>query len=139
MARKVSTNVEAGHGALAKPRKSKPPVAPTGLDELYRVRDAKKSLHMRSARTDKAYNGHLNRGHSFLAALVSGSAENRGMTLGDHEIDLEKLSKAFSNPPNEYSALALELFLVQKCLTEDLGKDTASGIHAAFIRHWDHM
>ena len=32
------------------------------------------------------------------------------------------LAKAFDNPPNKYSVMVLELYLVQKCLTENISK-----------------
>jgi hypothetical protein len=35
--------------------------------------------------------------------------------------------------------MALELFLVQKCFTENLGKSTGDGIYGAFADYWDNM
>ena len=50
------------------------------------------------------------------------------------------LEKAFNDGvPNKYSALALEMFLVQKCFNEGCGKDTADSIHGAFAALWDNM
>ncbi|KAJ7822738.1 hypothetical protein B0H14DRAFT_3470511 [Mycena olivaceomarginata] len=40
-------------------------------------------------------------------------------------IDTEELAKAFDNPPNKLSAIALELVTTQKCLVEGLGRNTA--------------
>ena len=57
----------------------------------------------------------------------------------DNDIDIDKMEKAFDNPPNKYSVMVLELYLVQKCLTEKKGKSTASGIHGAFTDYWDNM
>jgi hypothetical protein len=56
----------------------------------------------------------------------------------DH-IDTDLLAKAFSKPPNKYSATALEMFITQKCLVEKLKKSTAEGIHGAFAKYWDTM
>ena len=54
----------------------------------------------------------------FSKAVVKERWENReGMTcsLG---IPTDELEKAFEKPPNRYSAMALEMFLVQKCFTD---------------------
>jgi hypothetical protein len=57
----------------------------------------------------------------------------------DIDIDIDMMEKAFDNPPNKYSVMMLELYLVQKCLTEKKGKSTADGIHGAFADYWDNM
>ncbi|KAJ7508230.1 hypothetical protein B0H11DRAFT_2169261 [Mycena galericulata] len=47
------------------------------------------------------------------------------------------LEKAFDKPHNKYSAIALELFITQKCIVENLGHSTGENIHAAFAKYWD--
>lgn len=54
-------------------------------------------------------------------------------------IDTELLTKAFHNPPNQYSAMVLKLFITQKCFNEGLGLGTYDGIHAVFAKFWDEM
>jgi hypothetical protein len=52
-------------------------------------------------------------------------------------MDIDVLEKAFDNPPNKCSVMALELFLVQKCLKENRGSSTVTGIQGGFADHWD--
>ena len=42
-------------------------------------------------------------------------------------------------PPNKYSALALEMFIIQKCFNEGCGEGTADSISSAFAALWDNM
>lgn len=90
-------------------------------------------------KTDENYNGHLNRGMRFLAEVV-GARRKAGIVVCDEGINTEELAKAFNGPaPNEYSAIALERFLTQKCFIEKRSESMAWGIHGAFCRHWDNM
>jgi hypothetical protein len=57
----------------------------------------------------------------------------------DDDINVNLLEKAFDNPLNKCSMMALELYLVQKCLTEDRGKSTAAAIQGRFTDYWDNM
>lgn len=57
----------------------------------------------------------------------------------DDDVDMDMMEKAFDNPPNKYSVIVLELYLVQKCLTENRGKSTAAGIQGAFTDYWDNI
>jgi hypothetical protein len=90
--------------------------------------------------TDSAYNGHRSRGRGFLKNLVAKREKDEADGLIDDGICTAILAKAFDNgPPNKYSALALEMFIVQKCFNEGCGKDTADGIFSAFAALWDEM
>jgi hypothetical protein len=120
-------------------RKSKSPV---NLAELQRAKEAAIKQHRGSKKTQCDYARYVRRGKDFLEALVAEkrkNQDNEGLMSEATWINPDELEKCFSNPPNKLSAMALENFLVQKCLTEDLGVNTASGIHAAFIRYWDDM
>ena len=46
---------------------------------------------------------------------------------------------AFDGSPHKCTPVALSMFLAHKCFNEDLGRSTASAIHAAFLRHYDTM
>jgi hypothetical protein len=127
-----------GSGTTRARRKAAPAGTPSSLTELRTIKDASKKAHMYSQKTDTTYSGHLKRGRTFLAQLVRDDGLGHDNLL-EPDTDAELLSKAFDNPPNQYSAVALELFLVQRCLKENLGESTAFGIHAAFIRYWDQM
>lgn len=59
---------------------------------------------------------------------------------GPDSIETNELAKALNdNKPNKYSAVALELFLTQKCLTENNRISTAEGIQGAFVDYWENM
>lgn len=120
-------------------RKKKSQSATSSLQTLQKLRNEKVNEFSTVKNTDDAYNGHVARGMAFLKEVVKERQENgEGMTcsLG---IPTDELEKAFDRPPNRYSAMALEMFLVQKCFTENLGVSTAQGIHAGFASYWDTM
>lgn len=106
------------------------------LPNLKVVQDACLEEFGRSKNTKKAYKGHLARGKAFLKDLVD---QKRASGTDGDCVNADKLAKAFDNPPNEYSAMALELFLTQKCFSEALGLSTGQGIHGAFANYWDEM
>ena len=59
---------------------------------------------------------------------------------GTDRIDVSLWEKVFDKPaPNKYSAQALELFLMKRCLQEDHSQSLADSIHAAFADYWDNM
>ena len=104
-------------------------------------------------KTCRNYNGHFCHGQKYLAELVSDIHANGGSTKLDlpdlagidgdgndlDDVDVDLLEKAFDKPPNKYLVSAMELFLVQKCCTEELSLSTAAGIHGAFCGYWDNM
>ena len=120
----------------------------TSLETLQKIKKSSRAEHGRPKRTRDNYAGYVERGKAFLRELV---AERRGNvdhvdnkldSLDDDidiDIDIDLMEKAFDNPPNKYSVMVLELYLVQKCLTEKRGKSTADGIHGAFTDYWDNM
>ncbi|GLB44840.1 hypothetical protein LshimejAT787_1801770 [Lyophyllum shimeji] len=117
------------------------PTSPT-IELLLQAQAANRAKFSRPSRTASAYKGHLARGRAFLRNLVAQRRESgaTGATdVGSADIDIDLLEKAFDNPPNRLSAYALELFLIQKCVVENLSKCTAHGIQAAFADLWDNM
>ncbi len=76
------------------------------------------------------YGGYIKREKEFLALLVE-RRQAQGDSASMDGLDTNVLEKAFDdNQPNEYSAIALELFLTKKCFNEGHGKGTAEGIHS---------
>ncbi|KAJ7083872.1 hypothetical protein C8R44DRAFT_651755 [Mycena epipterygia] len=113
--------------------------ATAALEALQTSTKAARAKYTNARKTNQAYSGYIARGEAFLADVVS---ERRKKLAGDPSlqgIDTELLAKAFSKPPNKYSAIALELFMTQKCVVEGLGKSTAEGIHGAYAKFWDTM
>ncbi|KAG6818685.1 hypothetical protein H0H93_002806 [Arthromyces matolae] len=88
--------------------------------------------------TSKAYAGHIQRCKSFLAADIKKRREDNIVVcvLG---IPTDELEKALKNPPNQYSAMVVEMFISEKCFREKRKKGVAEGIHAAFCWYWDNM
>ena len=86
--------------------------------------------------TKKTYQRHIKDGRIFLADLVN---QRRKVPPND-DVNTDSLEAAFdSQKPNRYSAMALELFITNKCLKENRGLSTAQQIHGAWARHWDRM
>ncbi|RDB18350.1 hypothetical protein Hypma_000597 [Hypsizygus marmoreus] len=90
------------------------------------------------ANTDKAYTGQITRAKQFVNNQVV-QRKAAGVSICEQGIPTDELEKALDNPPNQYSAMAVEMFITQKCFTEGCGKQVAESIHAAFCRYWDTM
>ncbi|KAJ7149831.1 hypothetical protein C8R43DRAFT_1088159 [Mycena crocata] len=123
-----------------KPGRKKAPTAK--LDELEKNKLKARSDFTQAPRTKGNYEGHVARGHAFLADVVAQRREKARTEPGwvcPQGIDTDILAKAFQNPPNKHSAWALELFLTQKCIVEGLSKSTCDGVHGAFAHLWDNM
>ena len=115
-------------------------VASNDLQALQAIRKVEVSKYNSVKNTDSAYTGHRSRGRSFLKDLVAKREEDEAEGTIDDGICTAVLAKAFDNgPPNKYSALALEMFIVQKCYGEGCGESTADGISSAFAALWDFM
>ena len=110
----------------------------TSLATLQKVRTAHVNEYTKVKNTENGYRGYIRRGKAFLAAQIE-ERKLHGEEICSQGILTSELAKAFDNPPNQYSAKALELFIVQKCFADGLGKSTAEGIHGAFVRYWDVM
>ena len=119
--------------------KKKSRSATSSLKTLQKVRNEKVNEFSTVKNTNNAYNGHVARGVEFLKAVVKDRQENGEGMMCSLGIPTDELKKAFDRPPNRYSAMALEMFLVQKCFTDGLGSSTADGIHGAFAAYWDTM
>jgi hypothetical protein len=110
------------------------------LQGLQGIREAEVSKYNRVKNTESAYNGQRSRGRGFLKNLITKREKDEANGSINDGICTALLAKAFDDgPPNKYSALALEMFIVQKCFNEGCGKDTAFAISSAFAELWDNM
>ena len=116
-------------------------IEPDNLKGLQGIRESEVSKYNKVKNTDSAYSGQRSRGRGFLKNLIAKRRQddtNNGPN--DDGICTAILERAFDDgAPNKYSALALEMFLVQKCFNEGCGKDTADSIHGAFAALWDNV
>ena len=87
---------------------------------------------------NKAYAGHIFQGRKILGDIIA-ERELKGIDICDKGIPTNELAKAFNKPPNRYSAVALEFFLIQKVYMEELLKSYVEGIQGAFADYWDKM
>jgi len=109
-----------------------------GFRGLLQIKAANEREYGQPEKTRKAYERYIKSGKAFLADLVTDRRQD-DKTREDHW-ETDGLEKAFNlDKPNQYSSMALELFVTQKCLHEGLGASTASGIHAAWTAYWDNM
>lgn len=139
MARTPAVNVTA-RPKNGKQKKTKGATA--SLEALQKNKSTARAKYSQGQRTSTSYAGYLQRGRNFLADIVQERCEKEAAEPGwvcPEGIDTDVLRKAFDNPPNKHSVYALELFLVQKCMTEGWGKSTGEGIHGAFAKYWDTM
>ncbi|KAK7050285.1 hypothetical protein R3P38DRAFT_3606265, partial [Favolaschia claudopus] len=141
MARARKTASSEGKKPGGRKKKTAEKQSVTAATLAQNTRDAR-AKYTNAENTTNAYKGYLARGEDFLASVV---AERRKRKTEDpnwvceQNINTDLLAQAFSKPPNQYSAVALEMFITQKCLVEGLGKSTADGIHGAYAKYWDTM
>lgn len=112
------------------------------FNALQSQKAAVRNEFSKGQRTRSAYKGYLNRGRDILADIVKERRLKEKTTKGwkcPEGIDTNLLEKAFEGPPNKHSAMALELYLTQKCVVEGCKKSTADGIHGAFADYWDNL
>ena len=116
-------------------------IEPDNLKGLQGIRESEVSKYNKVKNTDSAYSGQRSRGRGFLKNLIEKRRQDEINNGPNNDgICTAILEKAFDDgAPNKYSALALEMFLVQKCFNEGCGKDTADSIHGAFAALWDNM
>ncbi|KAJ7593936.1 hypothetical protein C8J56DRAFT_777258 [Mycena floridula] len=120
-------------------KKSAP--VPESIETLRETRDAGVKKHGKGHKTRSAYDGQVQRGKEFLAALAKRIAENvceNPLDTSGGKTDITMLEAAFDKPPNKYSAEVFQLWLMQKCFTENHPK-SADSIVSAFIDYWDQM
>jgi hypothetical protein len=122
------------------------------LAKLDEMRKTSKKQFRNAQNTDEKYLGYITQGKKFLEALVEGQqnscrahldecVDEAGNQRAAEEADFEikEMARALDDPPNKYSAMIVESYIIQKCITEGLGKSTAEGIQSAFIQYWSEM
>jgi hypothetical protein len=141
MAAKKGLYYSASESGGKRSGKKKTRSATSSLETLQKLKESSRAEHSRPKRTRDNYAGYVGRGKLFLEGLVAERQANINRVDDnlDNDIDIDMLEKAFDNPPNKYSVMVLELYLVQKCLTENKGNSTAAGIQGAFTDYWDNM
>lgn len=129
---------------------SKNATALSTLEEYQNIAASQKKAHLRAKNTTESYDGQVSRAKEFLVTLVAAKQDAMRQDPNDSavvpgtsmvpgsNIDLELLSHAFDTTPNRYSAMAVEYFMVEKCLNQNRKASTAVSIHAAFCHYWDH-
>ncbi|KAK7015976.1 hypothetical protein R3P38DRAFT_2542938 [Favolaschia claudopus] len=141
MARARKTTSSEGKKPGGRKKKDSEKQSVTAQALAQNTRDAR-AKYTNAENTTNAYKGYLARGAEFLASVV---AERKKREVDDptwvceQGIHTDVLAKAFLKPPNQHSAIALEMYITQKCLVEGLGKSTADGIHGAYAKYWDTM
>ncbi|KAJ7027695.1 hypothetical protein C8F04DRAFT_1212340 [Mycena alexandri] len=110
-------------------------------DTLKKKKAAVQDEFSNAAKTKANYKGYLQRGAKILASVVvlRREREKKEPSCLTDGIDVNLLAKAFDGSPNKHSVYALELYMTQKCVVENLGKSTAEGIHGAFAKYWDEL
>ncbi|KAF5371482.1 hypothetical protein D9615_009624 [Tricholomella constricta] len=130
--------------AMKPPARGKPSVKKKKKNEAARLKTLANIAHENVAQYNKvihsnvAYNGNIRRSKEFLAMLIAQRKEDK-IIVCEQGIPTDELEKALDNPPNQYSAMVVEMFIAQKCVVEGCQQQVAEGIHAAFCRYWDTM
>ncbi|KAK7059513.1 hypothetical protein R3P38DRAFT_3167927 [Favolaschia claudopus] len=95
----------------------------------------------KAKKTKENYRGYYDRGLRILKDIVAQRRKQEKQNPGSltDGIDTNLLEKAFTGKPNKHSVYALELYLTQKCVVEELGQSTADGIHGAMADYWDRL
>ncbi|KAG6904036.1 hypothetical protein DXG01_013063, partial [Tephrocybe rancida] len=106
------------------------------FDTLAKITKANVNKYTKVKNTSKAYQGHIKRCKEFLASQVKTRRDN-DLKVCELGIPTDDLEKALSNPPNEYSAMVVEMFITEKCFLQKCKEGVAEGIHAAFCWYWD--
>lgn len=99
-----------------------------------------KAKHLLATKSVGKYDALVKQGKTFLEKFVTARRSSCDeLEHGEEVLDNDVLEKAFDNPPNRYSAKALEYFLVDRCIINGCQEGTAAGIHAAFLFYWERM
>ncbi|KAF7797065.1 hypothetical protein EIP86_008257 [Pleurotus ostreatoroseus] len=122
-----------------KGKKTKRPTEVGSLEELQAAGEASKKDWYHAPNTTENYDGHVRRGKEWLERLVDQSRLNPNLVVADSNgdpIDIDEFAQAFSRPPNRYSALALHLLLIEKCIRQGLSVSTCDSVYSAFKDMW---
>ncbi|KAK7054271.1 hypothetical protein R3P38DRAFT_2501152 [Favolaschia claudopus] len=126
---------------MAKSARTKTKVATADSASLRKKKADMQAEFGKSKNTKNVYKGYYDRGVRILQDVVKErkAREKKNPGCLTDGIDNNLLAKAFTGPPNKHSVYAVEMYLTQKCVVEDLGKSTADGIHGAMADYWDKL
>lgn len=140
-----------GHDAPTKPALKKRKRAPkqaavdsafaSTLGSLQNTQIEQTKRWALAKRTSEAYSGYVKRGKEFLKQLIANS-RTAGEVLTDKygdPINEDDFKNVFDDPPNQYSAEALMMYLSEECHKLGKGKSTAQALYSAFKKHWETM
>lgn len=121
-----------------------PPSELEDVEALQQSCDQKVEKLLERKNTSSAYNRYLDQGREYIKNIVAGE---RARMAGDGtilprglpkhmdqlktEADFAELENSLDGSPNKFSALAIEMFMTQKCLVKGCGKSTAKGLFIA--------
>ncbi|KAG6908157.1 hypothetical protein DXG01_005918 [Tephrocybe rancida] len=88
-----------------------------------------------SQRMQPVYDAHIMQAKEFLDSLV---LQRRQDNVEDG-VDTDLLAASFDEPPNKYSAMSLEYFLIHRYHRDGMSTSTALGIQQAFCHYWGSM
>ncbi|KAG6819752.1 hypothetical protein H0H93_008964 [Arthromyces matolae] len=134
-AEQISQDAANEKGSGRRGARDKDDSLPSSVAQLEAARSSVHNEYGRPENTRVAYDRYYIGGQTFLANLV---AERRRCLVQDN-INNDLLALAFGPEPNQYSALALEYYITEKCCVQLKGKDTANGIQAAWADFWDNV
>ncbi|KAF8956169.1 hypothetical protein BDZ97DRAFT_1708433 [Flammula alnicola] len=144
-------------GCNRKPNKKSKSKSSTACQPSKSYAEARKGVsetirqHGKSQNTTGNYEGYVRRGKEFLAMFANeGEAANGDIDDGDGDRGAESpddadngmdpcFREAFDGPPIKCTPIAIAMFMGYKCIDENLGKSTASGIQAAFLEYYSKL
>ncbi|KAF9223261.1 hypothetical protein BS17DRAFT_706356 [Gyrodon lividus] len=140
MAKTTTAKVNAAQKKAA----SGPSAEVASIKELIQTCNKGREQHFKAPDTIKKYRENIRWGHEFLALVAASkqSAAQDGVSVslnaaGNQDIiNIDEFSHALNDIPNQYSAMAVELFLVEKCMNQGRSK-SVNGITSAFCYLWD--
>ncbi|KAF5387172.1 hypothetical protein D9615_002091 [Tricholomella constricta] len=130
------TDLKQARGKQSVKKKTKNEAA--RLETLAKIAHENVTKYNKVIHTNAAYEGNIRRGKEFLAMLIAQRKEDK-IVVCEQGIPTEELEKALDDPPNQHSAMVIEMFIAQKCMVEGYQHQVAEGIHAAFCWYWDTM
>ncbi|KIJ36529.1 hypothetical protein M422DRAFT_261089 [Sphaerobolus stellatus SS14] len=113
-----------------------------GLQAASSLLQSAVTKYGKSAVTTQKYAQRISQGRKWLKQLLE-SEEDLEHPAGCPQLAAEKewtdedLEGAFGQTPTRASAYVLSLLISIKCFSEECGKSTAEGFHAAWKQHWD--
>ena len=110
----------------------------TRLETLAKVAQENVEKFNKVANTDKNYGSGIRQVRKFLEGQID-DRRSRGIVICEQGIPTDEFEKALDNPPNQYSAVVLKMYITHKCFILKRKKGVAQTAHAAWCQYWDTM